>query len=116
MPKPLTKSLIVLHSKLTAVGINKELFDWLTDFLGGRTQKVQLFTTDREKIYSTPCQVLSSVPQGTVLGPTLFLIYINDLVAETKNYLTLYTDNSKPFGTVGNSSLQANLIQIQTWA
>ena len=86
------------------------------DFLGGRTQKVWLFTTDGEKIYSTPCQVLSGVPQGTVLGPTLFLIYINDLVAETKNHLTLYADDSKLFGTAENISLQANFNQIQAWA
>ncbi|XP_065570193.1 uncharacterized protein LOC136033328 [Artemia franciscana] len=105
-----------LHSKLTAVGIDKRLVDWLMDFRGGRTQKVWLFTMDGGKIYSTPCQVLSSVPQGTVLGLTLFLIYINDLVVETKNHLTLYTDDSKLFGTVDNISLQANLNQIQAWA
>ena len=86
------------------------------DFLGGRMQKVWLFTTDAEKIYSTPCQVLSSVPQGTVLRPTLFLIYINDLVAETKNHLTPYTGDSKLFHIMDNISLQANLNQIQGWA
>ena len=86
------------------------------DFLGCRMQKVWLFTTDGEKIYSTPCQVLSSIPQGTVLRPTLFLIYINDLVAETKNNLTLYTGDSKLFHTMDNISLQANLNQIQAWA
>ena len=85
------------------------------DFLGGRTQKVWLFITDGEKIYSTPCQVLSGVPQGTVLGPTLFLIYINDLVAETKNHLTLYADDSSYLVPRENISLQANFNQIQAW-
>ena len=42
---------IRLRSKLTVVGIDKKLVDWLMDFLGGRMQKVRLFTTDGEKIY-----------------------------------------------------------------
>ena len=63
-----------------------------------------------------PCQVLSGFPRGTVLGPTLFFIFINDLVAETKNHLTFYDNGFKLFGTADNSSLQADLDQVQAWA
>ena len=45
-----------------------------------------------------------------------FLIYINGMVTETRNHLTLCTNNSKLFGTMDNSSLQANLNQVQVWA
>ncbi|XP_065568950.1 uncharacterized protein LOC136032608 [Artemia franciscana] len=65
-----------LCSKLTAARISQELAYWLMDFLAGRSLTAQLFTTDGKCTYLQPCKILSGVPHGTALGPTLFLLLI----------------------------------------
>ena len=63
---------------------------WITSFLANRTQTVLLENTTSEKI-----AVTSGVPQGTVLGPILFLIYINDLPDYIKHcQIRLFADDS----------------------
>jgi hypothetical protein len=105
-----------LGFKLIAAGIHHELVDWLMDFLTGRSQTVQLFTTDSKCTYSQPCNILSGVPQGTVLWPILFLLYIHNMITKVNNHLTLYADDSKLFGLPDKSSIQSDLDHIQAWA
>ena len=74
--------------KLNQFGIKGNILRWIESFLTSRTQKVVL-----EGATSNQVHVTSGVPQGTVLGPLLFLIYINDIENNIDSQLRLFVDD-----------------------
>ncbi len=78
-------------------GISGPINDWIEDFLKNRTQRV---VCAGEKSEWSP--VLSGVPQGSVIGPILFLIYINDLPEDINSSVRLFADDTIMYMTMTN--------------
>ena len=108
--------------KLSKYGIRGQILNWITDFLKDRTQRVVIRGTA-----STLRKVTSGVPQGSVLGPILFLLFINDLPTELLTRLSLFADDSKLFSRIlskksklgnenGTITLQEDLDKVTKWA
>ena len=101
--------------KLDAVGIKGKLHNWISDFLLNREQRVQIRNATSEWT-----NVLSGVPQGSVLGPVLFLIYVNDIVMNIKSTIKLFADDAKIYRPIKNDNdhqaLQDDLKRIENWS
>ena len=81
----------ILLKKLKNIGITGKLGRWIYSFLTGRKQSVLVNGTR-----STPSQVLSGVPQGSVIGPLLFLVFIGDIDEFVKNsFLSSFADDTR---------------------
>ena len=104
-----------LISKLDFYGVRDNTLQWITAFLKDRKQRVQL-----EGLLSSEVDVISGVPQGTVLGPLLFLTFINDLPDSIKHsYTKLFADDSMLFRPIKNIAdcalLQEDLSSLEQW-
>ena len=100
--------------KLSQHGVKGDTLNWIRAFLVGRTQAVVL-----EGESSSEVPVTSGVPQGSVLGPLLFLLYINDLPQNIQSQVRLFADDTAVYLTVNSheaaNTLQADLDTLQEW-
>ena len=102
--------------KLKQNGINGKLLDLFTDYLSNRKQRVVLNGMNSEW-----SPLLSGVPQGSVLGPLLFLIYVNDLENGIKSKIKFFADDTSLFSVIHDpiisaSELNHDLQLIHKWA
>ncbi|BHF79152.1 hypothetical protein SprV_0602227100 [Sparganum proliferum] len=101
--------------KLSEIGIRGRLLTWMTDFLTGRSQTVCV-----EASRSAPTPVLSGVPQGSVLGPLLFLIYINDCIDDLGCSAIMFADDVKLWRAIRSDAdryaLQDSLNRLNSWS
>jgi hypothetical protein len=79
----------ILLKKLKKMGINGTAHQWFTDYLSGRSQKVEI-----NENFSDPLNLDISVIQGSTLGPILFLCYINDFFSATTLFSVLFADDT----------------------
>ena len=104
-----------LISRLRAHGIGPVLSRWIENWLTDRKQRVKIKGTQ-----SPWTSVTSGVPQGSVLGPKLFTIYINDLDENIKSQILKFADDTKIMAPVSNQEqiieLQEDLASAFHWA
>ena len=103
-----------LLAKVESYGITSGLQNWIRSFLEGRSQSV---VVDGET--SDAAAVKSGVPQGFVLGPLLFLIFINDLAEHTSSTVRLFAADCVMYRQFANvydcKVFQEDLNQLHEW-
>ena len=110
----------VLHrrliGKLKSYNINEDIIGWIENFITGRTQQDVI----GEEECSGWMPLTSGIPQGSVLGPMLFVIYINDLPETVRSDVYLFADVTKIFKVLNSENdkdiLQSDLINLMDWS
>ena len=102
--------------KLNSVRINGTLLQWFTDYLKDRKQRVVLPGVSSDWRF-----IKAGVPQGSNLGPLLFLVFINDIVDEINSSIRLFADDASLYIIVDDPldaaiKLNADLSRIDMWA
>lgn len=85
---------------------------WIKSFLTGRKQRVRV-----GHVYSRKTEVLSGIPQGSILGPVLFTIFINDLPSYVQSTCKVFADDTKIYNTTSEHNIiQNDLNNLQKWS
>ena len=104
-----------LLKKILSYRITGKIYSWIEAFLSHRQQRVVVNGAE-----SDWAEVTSGIPQGSVLGPVLFTIYINDMPRETVCPIKLFADDAKIYHRVENTQdcqkIQEDLEKLQDWA
>ena len=105
----------LLKSKSFSYGIGGKTLKWIDSFLCFRQQRVVL-----NGVKSDWAPVLSGVPQGTVLGPLLFSLYINDISSDIESEIRLFADDCVCYREIKDEEdtmkLQRNIDRLGSWA
>ena len=95
--------------------LNTSVVEWIGSYLTGRSQKVVI-----NGVSSGSTTVISGVSQGSVLGPLLFLIYINDICClNISSQMVLYADDLVLYKVIQNETdfmeLQSDIVEVAKW-
>ena len=106
---------IRLIKQINSLGISGKASNWIKAFLTNRTQKVRVNGAESEW-----APVLSGIPQGSILGPILFSLFVNDLPHQVKSLISLFADDTKihlPLTEEESTrQLQEDLWKLEEWA
>ena len=104
-----------LITKLHGYGVRGSVLNWISDFLSGRYQYVSINNSSSKTV-----PVVSGVPQGSVLGPSLFIYFINDLPDVSKSLLKIFADDTKVYAPIRSLEdkeiLQSSINQMVEWS
>ena len=115
LKKHLIHLLMLLKSKLFSYGIGGKTLKWIDSFLCFRQQLVVV-----NGVKSDWAPVLSGVPQGTILGPLLFSLYINDISSDIESEIRLFADDCVCYLEIKDEEdtmkLQRVIDRLGSWA
>ena len=104
-----------LLGKLKSYGISDPIVNWVSSFLVGRQQKVTINGNDSKWL-----PVTSGIPQGSVLGPLLFVIFINDLPDNLDSDAYMFADDTKVYRIItaqqDTLKLQCDVCKLEEWS
>jgi hypothetical protein len=104
-----------LAAKMQAHGIGGAIYNWIVGWLRERKQVVMVNGCASEQ-----ADVLSGVPQGSVLGPLLFLMFVNDMDDQVTSQLLKFADDTKLYlplkNTASHATLQEDLNKLCQWS
>ena len=104
-----------LLKMLEAYGMRGKIMGWIRAFLTGREQYAEIRGSRSSKL-----RVMSGVLQGSVLGPVLFLVYINDLVNQLECPVLLFADDAKIYKEIisaeSHQAMQRDLVKLEEWS
>ena len=96
-------------------GLKGTLKNWMEVYLRGREMRTVVKDEKSERR-----EVKSGVPQGSVLAPIMFLIYVNDMIEGVSSYISLFADDGKLLRKIGNhkdcEELQNDINKIYAWS
>ena len=98
------------------MGISGNLLEWIKSYLNSRKQRVVINGIESDWIY-----INAGVPQGSILGPLFFLIFINDIVLEVNCSIKLFADDTTIYVVINNVNaagelLNHNLDKVHKWS
>jgi len=88
----------VFQIRFRGCGDDGKVYNWINNWLNGREQRVVI-----NGIHSDWCAVLRGIPQGSVLGPLLFVIYINDIDININKVILKFANDTKIFAAVADT-------------